>query len=59
MSCRVLFQPETETVRSITRSGSIAKMHVKTLVRDVVFEESRSYTSDRKSKDNGNNNGEG
>lgn len=55
---RVLFLPETVMVKSVTRTGEVTKMHVKTLVRDVVFEESRSYTSDRKAKDKTNENGE-
>lgn len=55
---RILFQPETEQVK-VTLTTGTASARVKTLTRNIAFEESRDYTSDRKAKDedDGNENG--
>lgn len=55
---RILFQPETEQV-SVTIETGTKTARVKTLTRNVTFEESRDYTSDRKAKDEEENNQSG
>ena len=47
---RVLFTPETELV-VVTQSTGSKPAHVKTLVRNVIFEERRNDSSDRRKSD--------